>query len=97
MQLGGGPSLFDPLPDKPLRMHRRTYFRLFAKAIKAQERALGMEIDEIRRRFPGLLTQDAAAPAPRSRRFFTARAARAFSAWNDRGRVSTISRGPSAS
>jgi hypothetical protein len=94
MQLGGGPSLSDPLPDRPPRMHRSTYFRLFAAAIKAQERALGLEINEIRRRFPGLLTQengfppmqDAVAPSKRSGRFFSARSARAFAAWNDRGR-----------
>jgi hypothetical protein len=61
-------------------------FCTFAKALEAQERALGLEIDEIRRRFPGLLTQDAAGPPKRSGRIFTARAARAFAAWNDRGR-----------
>jgi hypothetical protein len=98
MQLGGGPSLLDPLPDKPPRMHRRTYWRLSAAAIKAQERALGLEIDEIRRRFPGLLTQDAAAPSKKSKRFFSARAAHAFAARNDRGRVPpsvSSRRGPS--
>ena len=63
VRLGGGPIVFDPLPGKPPRMHQRTYFRLFAAATKAQERALGLEIDEIQRRFPGLLTQDAAAPS----------------------------------
>lgn len=32
MQLGGGPSLFDPFPDKPRGMHWRTYERLRARA-----------------------------------------------------------------
>jgi hypothetical protein len=27
-RLGGGPNLFDPFPEKPRGMHRRTYFRL---------------------------------------------------------------------
>jgi hypothetical protein len=39
IQLGGGPSLLDPFPGKPPRMHRRTYCRLFNKAAEAQERA----------------------------------------------------------
>jgi hypothetical protein len=86
VRLGGGPIVFDPLPGKPPRMHRSTYFRLFAAAIQAQERALGLEIEEIRRRFPGLAMQDAAGPPKRGERFFTARAARAFAVWNDRGR-----------
>ena len=62
MRLGGGPIVFDPLPDRSPRMHRRTYWRLFAAAIKAQERALGLEIDEIRRRFPGLFTEERGFP-----------------------------------
>jgi hypothetical protein len=32
MQLGGGPSLFDPFPDKPRGMHWSTYERLRAQA-----------------------------------------------------------------
>src|SRR5258706_21719 len=32
MQLGGGPSLFDPFPEKPGGMHWRTYERLRARA-----------------------------------------------------------------
>jgi hypothetical protein len=55
MQLGGGPSLLDPFPDKPARMHRRSYDRLLAKAMAAQEPSLGLEIDYMRLRYPGLL------------------------------------------
>jgi hypothetical protein len=58
MGLGGGPSLYDPFPGKPPRMHRLTYYRLLAKAMAAQERSLALEIDDIRRRYPGLLRQE---------------------------------------
>jgi hypothetical protein len=34
-RLGGSPSIFDPLPAKPSRMHRRTYQRLLAEAESA--------------------------------------------------------------
>src|SRR5215470_4820627 len=75
MRLGGGPSLLDPLPGKPPRMHRWTHFRLVAKAIKAQECALGLEIEDIHRRFPRLLPPRAAARrASRDDKFFTPRA-----------------------
>jgi hypothetical protein len=39
-------------------MHRRTYYRLFGKGMAAQERSLGLEIDDIRRRYSGLLRQE---------------------------------------
>jgi len=84
MRLGGGPSLLDPLPGKPPRMHRWTYFRLVAKAIKAQECALGLEVEDIGHRFPGLLPPRAAARrASRNVKFFTPRA---LAAWNARAR-----------
>jgi hypothetical protein len=45
MRLSGSPSLLDPLPDKPARMHRPTYHRLFGQLIAAEERSLALEID----------------------------------------------------
>ena len=46
-------------------MHRLTYYRLFAMAIKAQERALELEIDEIRRRFHGTVEETGFPPLRR--------------------------------
>jgi hypothetical protein len=48
MRMGGGPSLLDPLPDKPPRMHRLTYYRLFGKAAVAQERWIALSRDRLR-------------------------------------------------
>jgi hypothetical protein len=87
VRLGGSPSLLDPLPRRPPRMHRRTYYRLAGKAIAAQERLLGLEIEAIRRRFPGLASEqngfpparDASGRTKRSEKFFTPRA---VAAWN---------------
>ena len=39
-------------------MHRRTYFRVLAAAIKAQERAFGLDVAELRRRFPAVISLD---------------------------------------
>ena len=39
--------------DKPPRMHRRTYGRLFNKAEAEQERRIALSSDYLRRRFPG--------------------------------------------
>jgi hypothetical protein len=95
MQLGGRPSLSDPLPAKPPRMHRQTYWRLLAAVITAQERSLGLEIEEARRHFPGIFTakrgfpstQEAAAgPATRSERFTP----RTRASWNDRSRGALV-------
>jgi hypothetical protein len=58
MRLGGSANLLKPFPKKPRGMHRWTYYRLSAKAMAAQERSLALEIDDMRRRYPGLLSQE---------------------------------------
>ena len=55
LRLGGGPSIRDPFPDKPPRMHWRTYGRLFNRAAAAQERWIALERDYLHRRYHGLL------------------------------------------
>jgi hypothetical protein len=42
MQLGGGPSVLDPFPEKPRGMHWRTYDRLRATAMIAEARFVAM-------------------------------------------------------
>jgi hypothetical protein len=58
MRLGGSANLLERFPKKPRGMHRWTYRRLFAKAMAAQERLLALEIDHMRRHYPGLLSQE---------------------------------------
>ena len=58
MRLGGSANLRKPFPKKPRGMHRWTYYRLSAKAMAAHERLLALEIDHIRRHYPGLLSQE---------------------------------------
>jgi hypothetical protein len=58
MGLGGGPSLLEPIPDKPPKMHRLTYYRLFGKAATVQERWITLQRDDLSRRYPGLLRQE---------------------------------------
>ena len=41
-RLGGSKGLFNPIPPRPKGMHQQTYWRLCAKALNAQEKALGM-------------------------------------------------------
>jgi hypothetical protein len=52
MRLGGSANLAEPLPERPRGMHWQTYHRLLGRAMAAQERYLGMEIDHMRRRYP---------------------------------------------
>jgi hypothetical protein len=42
MRLGGGPSLHDRFPEKPLGMHWRTYYRLAAARVAAEERSTAL-------------------------------------------------------
>jgi hypothetical protein len=58
MRLGGSPNLSDPLPKKPRGMHRWTYYRLFAKAMAAQERSIALDLDYMRRHYLGLLREE---------------------------------------
>jgi hypothetical protein len=55
MRLGGSANLLEPFPQRPRGMHRITYYRLSAKAMAVQERLLALEIDHMRRYYPGLL------------------------------------------
>ena len=53
MLLGGGPSIVDPFPGKPPRMHWRTYGRWLDRAEQEQERWIGFSHDLLRRLRPG--------------------------------------------
>jgi hypothetical protein len=52
MQLGGGPSLFDPFPDKPRGMHWSTYDRLRARAQVSEARSFSFLTGSLRRHCP---------------------------------------------
>jgi hypothetical protein len=43
---------------RPRGMHRMTYHRVFAKAMAAQGCSLALAIDDIRRRYPGFLSEE---------------------------------------
>jgi hypothetical protein len=58
MRLGGSANLLKPFPERPRGMHRITYYRLSARAMAAQERSIGLEIEYLHRRYPGLLSKD---------------------------------------
>jgi hypothetical protein len=58
MRLGGSANLSEPFPERPRGMHRMTYYRLSAKAMAAQERSLALELDYMRRHYPGFLSRE---------------------------------------
>ena len=58
MRLGGTASLLERFPERPRGMHRKTYYRLLGRAMVAQERSMGLEIEYLHRRYPGLLSKD---------------------------------------
>ena len=39
-------------------MHWQTYYRWLHKAMAAQERSIALEVDDMSRRYPGLLSQE---------------------------------------
>jgi hypothetical protein len=51
VRLGGGPSVFDPPPGKPSRMHWATYRRRLDAVFAAEERALCLQLDWLRTRY----------------------------------------------
>jgi len=54
MRLGGSPSVFDPFPEKPPRMHWRTYERLRARAMAAEGISMALLAEWLNRRRPCL-------------------------------------------
>jgi hypothetical protein len=58
MRLGGSANLLERFPKRPYGMHLVTYYRIFAKAMAAQECSLALELDYMRRHYPGFLSQE---------------------------------------
>jgi hypothetical protein len=54
MRLGGGPSVFEPPPGKPARMHWASYRRRLGAVFAAEERALSLQLDWLRTHYPGV-------------------------------------------
>jgi hypothetical protein len=50
VRVGGSRSLLDPFPDRPARMHRRSFYRLLDKAIATQERVIALDLYRLRAR-----------------------------------------------
>jgi hypothetical protein len=48
MRLDGSGNLLDPFPKRPKGMHWRTYRRLQAAALAAEERMVALEVDWLR-------------------------------------------------
>ena len=61
MRLGGSANLAEPFPKKPRGMHRMTYYRWLHKAMAAQERSIALELEYMRRHYPGLLSRETVA------------------------------------
>jgi hypothetical protein len=53
IRLGGSANLLEPFPARPRGMHRMTYYRLSAQTMAAQERSIALELDYMRRHYPG--------------------------------------------
>jgi hypothetical protein len=49
MRLGGSPSLFDPVPEKPKGMHWRTYLRLRQEAQTLGDRSIALTMQKLDR------------------------------------------------
>ena len=45
-------------PEKPLGMHRPTYYRLFSRAAVGQERSIALEREYLNRHYPGVLNSE---------------------------------------
>ena len=58
MRLGGSANLLERFPKRPRGMQRLTYYRLSAKAMAAHERLIALELDYMRRHYPGLFSQE---------------------------------------
>jgi hypothetical protein len=58
MRLGGSANLLKRFPKRPRGMHRLTYYRLSAQAMAAHERLIALELDYMRQRYPGLLSEE---------------------------------------
>jgi hypothetical protein len=58
MRLGGSANLLERFPKRPRGMHRLTYYRLSHRAMAAHERLIALELEYMRRHYPGFLSQE---------------------------------------